>query len=147
MHNVFESDWLHQRYPTWGTRTSWGYLSSPSGGCQRYCNWGTYMIYVLGRVNIKGARKWMIFMILIANDIWGWMRPTSPEFCLTVEEELQKNLNQENWPDEGSNTGPLGERQRCYPSTAAVVIWQTLCKSCLAYEYEWTLGCQPKSKF
>ena len=43
-----------------------------------------------------------------------------PTFVL-VEENTQKNLNQENWPERGSNPGPLGERQWCYPSTTAVV--------------------------
>ena len=45
-----------------------------------------------------------------------------PEICLTVEENLGKNLNQENRPDRGSDPGPLGEKQRCYPLTTAVVI-------------------------
>ena len=44
-----------------------------------------------------------------------------PDICLTVEEEPRKNLNQENSPDRGSNPGPLGEMQRCYASTRAVV--------------------------
>ena len=35
--------------------------------------------------------------------------------------KTSKNLNQENWPDWGSNPGPLGERQRCYLSTTEVV--------------------------
>ena len=35
--------------------------------------------------------------------------------------QLRKNLNQENRPDRGSNPGLLGERQRCYPLTSAVV--------------------------
>ena len=33
-----------------------------------------------------------------------------------------ENLNQENWLVRGSNPGSLGERQRCYPSTRAVVV-------------------------
>ena len=44
-----------------------------------------------------------------------------PYICLTVEEKRRKNLNQENWSDRGTNPGPLGERQRCNPSTRAVV--------------------------
>ena len=44
-----------------------------------------------------------------------------PDICLTVEENPGRNNNQENSPDRGSNPSPLGERQRFYPSTRAVV--------------------------
>ena len=37
-----------------------------------------------------------------------------------------KNLNQENWSDRGSNPGPLGERQWCYPLTTVVVLFLLL---------------------
>ena len=35
-------------------------------------------------------------MIMMANDIWGWMGLSFPDISLTVEEKPQKNLNQEN---------------------------------------------------
>ena len=57
-------------------------------------------------------------MVIMANDIRGWM---GPDICLTVEENPGQNLNQENLPDRESNPDPLTERQRCYPSTIAVV--------------------------
>ena len=34
---------------------------------------------------------------------------------LQLRKNPGKNFNQENWPDQGSNSGLLGERQRCYP--------------------------------
>ena len=55
---------------------------------------------------------------LMPNDIRELMTPKFfPSFVL----QLRKTPNQENWPERGSNPGPLGERQRCYPSTTAVV--------------------------
>ena len=39
-----------------------------------------------------------------------------PNICLTIEENPQKN-----WPNQESNLGPLGERQRYYSSTTALV--------------------------
>ena len=59
---------------------------------------------------------------LMANDIRGLMAPKFPcHLSYTWGKNLGKNRNQENWPDRGSNPGPLGERQRCYRSTTAVV--------------------------
>ena len=55
---------------------------------------------------------------MISGDGWGL---SFPNICITVEEKSWKNLNQENWPDQGSNPGLLGEKQRCYPSTKVVV--------------------------
>ena len=55
---------------------------------------------------------------MISEDGWGLR---FPESCLTVEKKNRKNLNQENWPDHGSNPSPLGEKQRRYPSTIPVV--------------------------
>ena len=65
----------------------------------------------------------------IMNDFWWWWPMISrdgrglrfPDICLTVEKKPQKNIHQENWPNWGSNPGPLSERQRCYPLTTAVV--------------------------
>ena len=64
---------------------------------------------------------------MIYDDYGGQWYPgiDGPKFsrhCLTVEENAGKNLNLENWPDQGSNPGPLGKRQRCYPSTRVVVL-------------------------
>ena len=56
-------------------------------------------------------------MIMMTNDIRGWMGPNYPDICLTVEKKFRKSLNQENWDNRESNPGPLGERQGCYPST------------------------------
>ena len=58
---------------------------------------------------------------MISGDGWGL---SFPNICLTVEEKHRKSPNQENWPDRGSNPRPLGERQRCYPLTTAVVLWR-----------------------
>ena len=60
---------------------------------------------------------WWLWWPMISGDVWDL---SLPDICLTVEEKPRKNLNQENWSDRGSNPGPLGERQRCYPSTTAV---------------------------
>ena len=56
---------------------------------------------------------------MISGDGWGLR---FPDIRLIVEEKPRKNLNQENWPDRGSNPVPLGERQRRYPSTTAVAL-------------------------
>ena len=63
---------------------------------------------------------------LMANDIQGLM---APKFSCHLSYSWGKNLNQENWLDWGSNLGPLGERQRCYPLTTAVVdmYWMAWC--------------------
>ena len=45
----------------------------------------------------------------MVNNIRGWMSLSFPDICLTVESKARKNLNQENWPDRGSNPGPLVE--------------------------------------
>ena len=64
----------------------------------------------------------MIFMIMIVNDIRGWLwSKFSWHLSYGWGKNPRKNLNQENWPDRGSNPGALGERQRCYPLTTAVV--------------------------
>ena len=52
---------------------------------------------------------------------YQWWGLSFLDICLTVEENPRKKLNQENWPYRGLNTGPLSERQRCYPSSTAVV--------------------------
>ena len=62
---------------------------------------------------------WWLWWPMISGD--GWELSFS-DICVTVEEKLWKNLNQEKWLDRGSNPGLLGERQRCYPWTTAVVI-------------------------
>ena len=41
---------------------------------------------------------------MISRDDWGLH---FPDICLMVEEKPQKNLNQENLSDRGSNLGPL----------------------------------------
>ena len=40
-----------------------------------------------------------------------------PDFCLTGEEKLRKNLTHETCPDRGSNPGPLRDRRACYRLT------------------------------
>ena len=57
---------------------------------------------------------------MISGDGWGL---SFPDICLKVEENSGKN-NQENWPGRGSNPGPLGEKQRCYPLNTAVVKYE-----------------------
>ena len=57
-------------------------------------------------------------MIMMANDIRGWM---GSKFSRYLFYSWEKNLNQENWHDQGSNSGPLGERHRCYSSIIAVL--------------------------
>ena len=37
-----------------------------------------------------------------------------PDNCLTGEENLEKNIPQETFPDRGSNPGPLRDRRACY---------------------------------
>ena len=67
---------------------------------------------VLGRVNISGVWRpyeWF-FMIMMTNDIQGWL---GPKFCRHLSYSWGKtpeNLNQENWPDRGSNPDPLGKK-------------------------------------
>ena len=76
----------------------------------------------------KEATKWSLEMVksigtALKSKVWwpmisrDWWHLSFPIICLTVEE----NPNWGNWPDQGSNPGQLGERQRCYPSTTAVV--------------------------
>ena len=66
------------------------------------------IVWVLGRVNIGG--HWRPYG-MIYDDYDGQWYPgidgglSFPEICLTVEEKPQKKLNQENWPDRGSNPG------------------------------------------
>ena len=43
-----------------------------------------------------------------------------PDICLTGEEKPRKNLTQETCPDQGSNPGPLRDRQACYRLATAV---------------------------
>ena len=56
---------------------------------------------------------------MISGD--GWGLNFSRHLSYSWGKTLEKNLNQENWPDQGSNLGPLGERQQYYPSTTAMV--------------------------
>ena len=42
-------------------------------------------------------------MAIISGDGQGL---SFPDICLTVKEKHQKNLNQENWPNQGLNPGP-----------------------------------------
>ena len=53
------------------------------------------------------------FMIMMTND-----SVSTSSWHLSYS--LGKYFKQENGPDRGSNPGPLGERQRCYPSTTTV---------------------------
>ena len=62
------------------------------------------------------------FMIMMASDIQKWLWPKFPRHCPTVEKKTGKHLNLENLLDRGSNPGPQS-RQRCYPSTIAVVLY------------------------
>ena len=56
-----------------------------------------HFIYVTWRAaHAIGARNELFFMIIMANDIRGWMRPKFSRLCLTVENNPRKNLNQEN---------------------------------------------------
>ena len=64
--------------------------------------------------------KWFSWLWWV-SDIRGWMVPKfSRNLCYSWGKP-RKNLNQVNWPDQGSILGPLGERQRCYSSITAVV--------------------------
>ena len=57
---------------------------------------------------------------MVSRNEWGL---SFHDICLTIEEKKPKHLNQENWPNWGLNLGSLGERQRCYPPSTAVVEW------------------------
>ena len=67
---------------------------------------------------VTDARNEWFWWPMISGDGWGL---SFLDICLTVEKKPGKILNQGNWPDRGSNLGPLGERQRCYPLTTALV--------------------------
>ena len=64
---------------------------------------------------------------MIASDIRGWMGPRfSWYLSYGWGKAPEKKFNQENWPNRGSNTGPLGERQRWHLSTISVVSYYIL---------------------
>ena len=77
------------------------------------------------------------------NFLWLWWAMISGNrwdlrfltFVLQLSKNPGKTFNQENWPDRGSYPGPLGERQRCYSSTTAVVLCHVNsdCVMCFCY--------------
>ena len=48
---------------------------------------------------------------MIFGDLGGLKLP---DICLTGEKKPRKNVTQENFPDQGSNLGPLREKHACY---------------------------------
>ena len=86
-----------------------------------------YMIFMarphhrsLALIMIDFLRLWWP---MISGDGWGL---SFPDICLTVEEKPRKEPQSGNWPDRGSNPGPLCERQRRYLKTIAVVIYRLI---------------------
>ena len=65
-------------------------------------------------------------MIMMANNIRGWVKPKFSWHLSYGWGKPLKNLNQ--W----SNPSPLGERQRCYPSTMAIVFTYRRCTSLIS---------------
>ena len=59
---------------------------------------------------------------MISGDGWGL---GFPDMSYGWGKNPEK-LNQENWPDRGSNPGPLGERQRSYPLATTYCIKSSL---------------------
>ena len=60
------------------------------------------------------------YLIMMGSDIRGWIGLKFFRHLSYSWGKVTKNLNQENWPDRGSNPDPLlGERQPCYHSTTA----------------------------
>ena len=58
-----------------------------------------------------------------------------PDICLTVEGKPWKKPQPGNWLNRGSNPGPLGKRQRCYPYTTAMVL--SRCGESLRFCLDW----------
>ena len=58
----------------------------------------------------------------MVNDIRVLVAPKfSRRLSYSWGKTLEKNANQKNWPKRGSNPGQPSEKQRCYPSTTAVI--------------------------
>ena len=70
---------------------------------------------------------------MISGDTWGL---SFPDICLTVEGKPRKHQNQENWPDRGSNPGPLGIVSRETPfghlwsNLWSHTLWSNLSANC-----------------
>ena len=65
----------------------------------------------------EGGFRWLSWR----NDTREQMWPKFSDIYLTVDENPRKKTQPGNWPDRGSNQGPLGERQRRYPLTTVMV--------------------------
>ena len=59
---------------------------------------------------------------MMFNDIRGSLWPTSSWHLCYGWGKPPENPTRKTWPGRGSNPGPLGERQWCYPSAIAVVM-------------------------
>ena len=88
------------------------------------CRYSVCMVTVYMRFRVHQHKRslaptmnnsWWLRWPMISWD--GW----SSIFLTFVDVKPQKNLKEENWPDQGSNPGPPGEEQQCYPLNIVMV--------------------------